>query len=108
MAMRRFVDQAPAAPGASAKPDHVGFGRCFVNEDEPFQLCLPPLSSPGLTCRHDIRTILFGGMQRLFFNVRSSLSSVSQIRVVLASTPCVSNSQTFSSASVLSGAAATC
>src|ERR1700722_20386939 len=98
MAMRSFIDQAFATPGASAKPDHVGFGRCFVNEDEPPQLCLPPLSPPRLACHHDIRPILFGGVQRLFFNVRSSLPSVSQIRVVLASTPWVSNSHTFISA----------
>src|SRR5271156_3763448 len=87
---------------------HVGFGRCFVNEDEPPQLCLPPPSPPRLACRHDIGTILFGGVQRLFFNVRSSLASVSQIRVVLASTPCVSSSQTFISASVVSGVESTC
>src|SRR5271163_3959146 len=106
--MRRFVDQALATPGASTKPDHVGFGRSFVNEDEPSQRCLPPLSPPCLACRHDIGTILFGGMQRLFFSVRSSLANVSQIRVVLASTPCVSNSQTFISVSVISGVEATC
>src|SRR5580698_8905968 len=108
MAMRRFIDQTLATPGASTKPNHVGFGRCFVNKNEPSQLCLPPLSPPDLACRHDIGTILLGGVQRLFFNVRSSLSSVSQIRVVLASMPCVSNSQTFISASVRSGAEATC
>src|SRR4051812_28576975 len=108
MAMRRFIDQAPATSGAPTKPNHVGFGRCFVNEDEPSQLCLPPLSPPRFACRHDIGTILFGGVQRLFFNVRSSLASVSQIRVVLASIPCVSNSHTFISASVASGVEATC
>src|SRR5580704_8587243 len=106
--MRRFIDQTPATPGASTKPDHVGFGRCFVNEDEPSQLRLPPLSPPGLACPHDIGPILLGGVQRLFFNVRPSLPSVSQIRVMLASTPCVSNSQTLSSASVVSGFEATC
>src|SRR5580698_9197100 len=108
MAMWCFIDQAPATPGASTEPDHVGFGRCFVNENELFQFGLPPLSPSGLARRHDIGTILFGSVQRLFFSVRSSLPSVSQIRVVLASVPCVSNSQTFISASVRSGVEATC
>src|SRR5580704_17391555 len=102
MAMRRFGNQPPTAPAAPAKPDHVGFDRCFVNEDELSQLRFPALSPPRPASLHDVRTILFGGVQGLFFNVRSSLSSVSQIRVVLASTLCTSNSQTFSSSSVAS------
>src|ERR1700723_4083691 len=102
MAMWRLVNQPLTASAASAKPDHVGLGRCFVNEDEPSQLRFPALSLPGPASLYDVRTILFGGGQGLFFNVRSSLSSVSQIRVVLASTLCTSNSQTFSFSSVAS------
>src|SRR5271154_305032 len=105
--MGRFIDQPGAPCRPTPKPCHVGFGERFIDENELFRSHLTLFPPPAPAGTGDIRTILLGRVDRLFFNVRSRSLKVSQIKVTLASTSRVSSSHAFSSSNVVSGTANT-
>lgn len=84
--MRHSGDQTLADGCSSVRPGHVGLDRSLVEKDQApwFQAglaiapCRPRLS--------DIRTVLFGGVERLFLCVMPSLRSVPCINALLAVT----------------------
>lgn len=82
--MRHSGDQTLTDGRSSVRPGHVGLDRSLVEKDQApwFQagLAIAPCR-PSLS---DIRTVLFGGVERLFLCVMPSLRSVPCINALLA------------------------
>ena len=66
VAVGDFRDEAGAAPTAAIAPGHLRLERSLVQEDEAGTVELSRLDAPVLPGRHDIRSVLFGGVQDFF------------------------------------------
>jgi hypothetical protein len=103
VAERGLGQQAPAARGATVEPGHLGAGAGLVDENELVGidegLCRPPDAAPG----GDVRTVLLGGAQRLFLNVKPSRSTADHIAPLESRTACSPASQVCKAARVMSG-----
>ena len=84
MPMRYRIDQPMADCRPAIQPDHVGLGPRLVDEDQPAWVKCRLALTPCRPRLCDVRPILLGGPQRLFFSVRPSRRNVSQIRPTLA------------------------
>jgi hypothetical protein len=80
------INQSVAHRGPAIEPDHVGLGPGLIDEDQlacvQLRLVLAPFR-PGLG---DVRSILLGGPERLFFSDKPSSFNVCQISPTLAAT----------------------
>ena len=80
------INQSVAHRGPAIEPDHVGLGPGLIDEDQlacvQLRLVLAPFH-PGLG---DVRSILLGGPERLFFSDKPSSFNVCQISPTLAAT----------------------
>src|SRR5271169_1329983 len=103
VSMWNFGDQAFSPRGAASQPRHVGLGPGLINEDQlgriKSQLAHPPC---GTGLRH-VRTILLGGVDRLFLYDRFSSRSALLMAQAVTLIPSLFRSST----SVASGCSAT-
>src|ERR1051326_1296100 len=106
MAMRHAAEDALAARGTAMAPCHVGRNPGLVDEDQAVGLQEGLGGPPDDPRGSDIRPLLFGGMERLFFSVRPRLSRKRQIDEMATAMPCFARCA-WSSSSVMSGCAAT-
>jgi hypothetical protein len=84
--VRHGGDQALAALGAAVQPGHVRLRPGLVDEDQPLGVQLVLVLAPFGSRLSDVRPVLLGGAQRLFFNVKPSSLRVSDSRPLLADT----------------------
>ena len=84
--MRHSGDQALADGRPSVRPGHVGLDRSLVEKDQAPWVQAGLAIAPCRPSLSDIRTVLFGGVERLFLCVRPSLRSVPCINALLAVT----------------------
>jgi len=87
VAVRHAGDQALASGCPAVLPNHVGLDRGLVQEEQPAWGQAGLLLLPVRTRSRDVRTVLFGGMQRLFLCVSPSLASVPCINPSLVEMP---------------------
>src|ERR1700704_5815646 len=106
--MGRGVDQPRAALTAASETNHIGFGPCFIDEDQPGGLQAGLALTPFRSSLGNVRSVLLRRVQGLFFSVKRNWVRVFHINLILADTSCVSSSQVRNSFSVASGRAFTC
>jgi hypothetical protein len=85
------------------EPGHLGAGAGFVNEDEFVGIDKGLRRPPDPASGGDIRTVLFGGAERLFLNDSPRRSTADHIAPLLSCTPCSAASQDCNAARVISG-----
>ena len=84
--VRYRIDQPLARCRPAVEPDHVGLGPGLVDEDQPARVKRRLALTPFRTGLGDVRPILLGRPERLFFSVRPSSFNVCQISPTLAET----------------------
>jgi len=81
--VRRFGDDPLTTRAAGTRARHVGGGAKFVEENQLFQLHLRKRLEPLIACRFDIRPILLGGEDRLFFSTSPSACVARKVQNML-------------------------
>src|SRR5437588_468931 len=89
----------------AVEPGHLGAGAGLVDENELIGIDEGLRRAPDPTPRRDVRTVLFGGAERLFLNDRPRRSTADHIAPLLNRTPCLDESQDCNAAKVRSGRA---
>src|SRR6516225_1839040 len=87
---------------------HIGLRPGLVDEDQPGRIKRRLALTPFRTRLGDVRPILLGRPERLFFSVRPSNFSVCHTSPTLAGTWCVANSHARNASIVVSPRWATC
>src|SRR5689334_18319220 len=103
MAVRHAADKALAARGAAiaSRHDHVGRNPRLVDEDQAVGLQEGLRRPPDDPRGSDVRPLLLGGVERLFFSVMPKLSRKRQIDESATAIP-AADKRALSSSSVMS------